>query len=528
MNVALQTIGGLGLFLLGMIVMTDGLRALAGNAMRGLLMRFSRTPASGAATGAVTTVILQSSSATTVAAVGFVSAGLMTFPQALGIVFGANLGTTIKGWLVALLGFKFSLGIFLLPLIFVGAVLRLFSHGRWSSIGYALAGFGLIFVGIAQLQAGMSGLEGGLPFSGIDADTWLGRIKLVLIGVLFTAITQSSSAGVAATLAALFANAIQFEQAAALVIGMDIGTTITALMASIGGTVGARRTGYSHVVYNLMTGVGALLLISPYMAIMEWFAPGILQREAELSLVAFHSGFNLLGILLILPFSYRFSHLIQRMVPDSGVLYTRGLEMALLDQPGLALDAVQASIRYELNSLFCHLNDILGGQQNAQRTDLIRLQRALDETHAYVDGIHLQQQEEGEWQRLVALINCLDHMQRLHERCEEEEDRALTATQTVALAEVIALLHEAIKQVFVALESNHWAEAAKVGQEASDTIEKQVAPYRQSVMAKIASGELGVPEGTECLEAIRWLTRVSLHVARISQHYGQAVLAIGK
>ena len=138
--------------MLGMIVMTDGLRTLAGSAIRKALLRFTRTPVSGAVTGAVSTAILQSSSATTVAAVGFVGASLMAFPEALGIIFGANVGTTITGWLVATLGFKLKLGTVVLPVIFVGVLLRLFSKGRLAATGYALAGFGVIFVGITVMQ----------------------------------------------------------------------------------------------------------------------------------------------------------------------------------------------------------------------------------------------------------------------------------------------------------------------------------------------------------------------------------------
>jgi phosphate:Na+ symporter len=143
-----------------MIVMTDGLRALAGNAMRTALMRFTRTPLSGAITGAVTTAILQSSSATTVATVGFVGAGLISFSAALGIIFGANVGTTVTGWLVAILGVKLKLGTVILPLIFIGTSLKLFAQERVARLGYAIAGFGLIFVGITTLQEAMGGLQG--------------------------------------------------------------------------------------------------------------------------------------------------------------------------------------------------------------------------------------------------------------------------------------------------------------------------------------------------------------------------------
>jgi len=216
-----------------MIVMTDGLNALTGNAIRSALMRFTRSPLSGATTGAACTALLQSSSATTVAAVGFVGAGLMSFPSALGIIFGANIGTTITGWMVALLGFKLQLGLLVLPLVLIGSIMRLFGSGRVANIGYAIAGFGLIFIGITMLQQGMSDLQELFTFSQAGNDSVTGRIQLLLLGILFTVITQSSSAGVTTTLTALFSGMIGFEQAAAHVIGMDIGTTVTAALATI-------------------------------------------------------------------------------------------------------------------------------------------------------------------------------------------------------------------------------------------------------------------------------------------------------
>ena len=133
-------LGGLGLFLLGMVVMTEGLRKLAGESLNAWLTRFTHSPSSGALTGTLATAVLQSSSATTVTTVGFVAAGLLTFPQALGIVFGANVGTTVTGWMVALLGFKLKIGAAALPVIFVGAMLNIFGRARWSHTGRVLAG----------------------------------------------------------------------------------------------------------------------------------------------------------------------------------------------------------------------------------------------------------------------------------------------------------------------------------------------------------------------------------------------------
>ena len=158
METTVAIVGGIGFFLLGMAVMTDGLKALAGSAMRVVLAKAAATSLSGTFWGAVVTLLVQSSSATTMTTIGLVSAGLLTFPQGLSLVFGANIGTTGTGWLVALLGVRISLTAYALPIVFVGALLKLMGKGRWAASGAAIAGFALILVGLTTLQQGMSGL----------------------------------------------------------------------------------------------------------------------------------------------------------------------------------------------------------------------------------------------------------------------------------------------------------------------------------------------------------------------------------
>jgi phosphate:Na+ symporter len=510
-----------------MIVMTDGLRALAGNAMRTVLMRFTHSPLSGAITGAATTAILQSSSATTVATVGFVSAGMISFSAALGIIFGANVGTTVTGWLVAILGFKLKLGAVMLPLIFVGTSLKLFAKERFAHLGLAIAGFGLIFVGIATMQDAMGGLTDIITPSHLPDDTLLGRLQLVTLGIITTVITQSSSAGVAATLTALYAGAVSFEQAAALVIGMDVGTTITAMIATIGASINARRTGFSHVIYNLWSATLALVLITPYTWIWQRIAPGQLTQNAEIGLVAFHTCFNVLSIIMILPLTSQFARAIVKLVPSKGPSYTDRLSDELLEQPNPALDAAQESIQVELLALLLHVGAILGAE-HGQRTDLVELQAALDETHTYLDRIYLKQGEDPNWERLIAMMHAIDHLQRLHERCEEEEDRASMVQRTIELAEECNLLITTIDEVIEFVQANRWLKASQITYETSESIHRKVRPYRDETLNQVASSQIDVLTGTSRLEAIRWLRRTSKHIARITEHMSQATLSIGK
>ncbi|MEA3372311.1 MAG: Na/Pi symporter [Campylobacterota bacterium] len=527
-EVILQAVGGLGLFLFGIAVMTDGLRALGGDTMRSALMRFTRSPLSGAITGAVTTAMLRSSSATTVAAVGFVGAGLLTFPQSLGIIFGANIGTTITGWIVALLGFKLKLGSVMLPFVLIGAIMRLFGKGRLAHTGYAIAGFALVFVGISFMQQGMSGFQGIITPDLLPPDTFTGRLKLVALGIAFTLVAQSSSAGVATALTALYGGAINFEQAAALVIGMDVGTTVTAALATIGGSVNARRTGFSHVIYNIFTGILAIILITPYIMAVEMIAPGQLTANAEISLVAFHTTFNLLGVMIVLPFTHAFARLIIKLIPEKMPLYTRTLDEILLKEPGMALTAVQNSIYAIMLALLAHISVILGDTKRGRRANLPELQEALDRTHAYIDKIHLSAESGAKWERLVAMIHTLDHMQRLHERCEEEEDRAITVRESKKFSVQRKLMTTSINKLIEDLESRKWHKSAKHALKTKATLYKQIKPYREVIMAQIARGEIDVPKGTDYLEGIRWLKRVNWHMSRITQHYEDALLAAGK
>ncbi|HIK43375.1 MAG TPA: Na/Pi cotransporter family protein, partial [Leptolyngbyaceae cyanobacterium M65_K2018_010] len=394
-----------------MVVMTDGLRALAGKAMRVALMRFTQTPWSGTVTGAVVTAILQSSSATIVATVGFVSAGVMGFTAALGVVFGANLGTTATGWLVALLGFKFRLGNLVMPLIFIGTALKLFSKPKLANAGYALAGFGLIFVGIATMQTAMDGMAGVITPDRLPPASGVGLVQLISLGLVTTLITQSSSAGVAATLTALHAGSVNFVQAAALVIGMDVGTTVTAVLAALGGSVNAQRTAAAHVVYNLWAALLGLLLLPAYLGFWGRFVPGGLPANPEVALVGFHTAFNVVGVATILPLTRPFARLITQLIPSRGPAYTEGLSESLLAQPELALAAAQRSMKAELLALVGHLQAILEDRPG-QRVDLGELQAALDETHVFLDKIHLETGTEPNWERLINLIHALDHLQR--------------------------------------------------------------------------------------------------------------------
>lgn len=522
LTIIIQTVGGLGLFLLGMVIMTDSLRSLAGRSVRTAILKFTRTPTSGAITGAVGTAILQSSSATTVAAIGFVGAGLMAFPEALGVVFGANIGTTLKGWVIAIFGFKYDLGTMALPVIFFGVVLRLFSTGKWSAIGYACAGFGLVFVAINTMQTGMSGLEGVLTPDVLPADTWWGRIQLVLLGILITVITQSSSAGVAAALTAVYLGTINFHQAAAMVIGMDVGTTVTALLATLGASSSARRTGLSHVIFNLFTGVGAVLLITPFVWTWENWIAGDIVKNAEIALVAFHTTFNLLGVLIILPVTRQFAAFMERLVPDRYPIFIHDLSALILREPAAALNEIQIVIGRQYYSLLAHIVSVIQNERPGHRINLREMQSAIDSVHTNIDKIHLDE-KDTRWGRLVELIHTLDHMQRLHERCEEEEYRNTLERNRVELSAQSQLFLESVLKQLADIKAEHWVDVAANAAELHQKLDATYSGFRNEVMTRVGRGQLNFYQANELLEGLRWYRRVSRHLTQISKHYLTAI-----
>lgn len=519
----MELVGGLGLFLLGMVVMTDGLRAIAGDSIRRWLIRFTRNAYTGALSGAACTALLQSSSATTVAAVGFVAADLMSFPAALGIIFGANLGTTITGWMVALFGFKLKLGLLAFPLVFVGALMRLFGRGRLASVGMAVAGFAVIFIGITMMQSGMVDARELVAFERFGGNSVTSRLALVAVGVVFTVIAQSSSAGVAASLTALHAGIIDFPQAAALVIGMDVGTTMTALIAATGVGVNARRTGFSHVIYNVMTGTAAFLCVPLYIAAWSRFAPGGLEANAEFALVGFHSLFNLLGIVAVLPFTRPFARMMERLVPGTAPSYTKSLDPALLQRSDVALDAVHASMKSILIPLLAQLRNILAHRSGSE--SLGGLRTAIDETQAYLDQIHLHDESAADWPRLVATIHALDHLRRLVARCEHPEELPDAGEYAPDLVTQRNVLSASTGAIIEHLRTNAWIDAATCARDGARRIHEHKAPFRETVIRAIGAGGLDVRIGTELLEATRWYRRTSKHIERITEHLSVSVAA---
>lgn len=517
-------IGGIGLFLIGMLILTDGLKSLIGNSQRRVMAQLTNSPATGALTGALMTAVIQSSSATTVTAVGFVGAGLLTFTQALGIIFGANIGTTLTGWIVAVLGFKLQLGAIALPILLVAVLMKFFGKGRTALAGWSLAGFCLIFIGLNTMQEGMELFGGVITPDNFPTDSFAGRLQLVGIGIAITLVTQSSSAGIATAMVALGSGTINLPQAAAMIIGMDVATTFTAVLAATGGSTAMRQTGFAHMIYNILTGILAFSLLTPFANIAGHFMDPAAPGSDQLALVAFHTTFNTLGVLLILPVTGLFARLILWLIPDDGTDLARRLDNRLLPDTAAATDALAGTLTECAMILFDHLHGAIDRTHRGKpRLDLARIQDAIRKSELYAADIQARRAPATGIGRFTAAIHALDHLRRLCHRATQSQ-RIVTIAHDPALREVSAQ--------FVTLLANiSRSQDLKAAEHDFDALRKglrdQRHRIREDAAQNAAAGLLSFDDTINRLDSIRWLHRSAYHVWRIAHHLS-SIIALEK
>jgi phosphate:Na+ symporter len=337
----LVLIGALGMFIYGMKIMSEGLQQAAGSKLRNMLGSITGNRFTGVLTGFGITSIVQSSSVTTVMTVSFVNAGLLTLKQSAGVMMGANIGTTITAWLILLLGFKVSLSDYALIFIAFGAPMIFFAKGKLKYWGAAIVGFSLLFMGLGALKAAVPtlGADSGLvQFFTEFKDVWYGPLMFVFLGAIVTVVIQSSSAAMALTMTLVAAGAIPFEVASAMILGENIGTTITAELASIIGNVHAKRSARIHSLFNIV-GVTWAILLFPF--ILEYAIVPFLPAElvvdgklmdinkhpelkqqigdaSNLGLAIFHTAFNSINVLLLIGFVPRLVAMAERTVKSKG------------------------------------------------------------------------------------------------------------------------------------------------------------------------------------------------------------------
>ena len=496
-------LGGIGLFLLGMEIMTEALRQVAGRGLRQSLLRLTASPLRGVATGAVATAVIQSSTAVSLITIGAVGAGLLGFAQSLGVLYGANIGTTMTGWIVMVVGLKLKLGTLALPLLFAAAMLTLLGRDSVARAGRGLAGFCLLFIGLDMMQAATGGLGAWLSPEVLPGDGWGGRIVLVLIGAGIVALIQSSSTALALVLVLLGAGALGFAQAAALVIGFNMGTTATGLLAALGGGRAMRMTALANLLFNIGTAVLALPLLDLVAPLLHGTRMG---ADDQTALVLFHTGFNLLGAAVFLPLTQRFAALVERLVPERPVPLAAGLDRRLLADEGAALDAAQAVADRLRHKLFSALAGALGpgGDLRALSSVTVQGHEAVAALGTFLSQVRIAPDRGHEAARHAALMHQIDHFQRLLERCDQR-DRLATLRQEGRLAREVAAVAAALR-------------ADRVHARLADLVARRGRGYRRGVLLQEHAGLVPVSEVFARTDALRWLVRVTDHAARLSAH----------
>ncbi len=372
----MNVIGGLGIFLLGMKNMSEGMQAIAGPTLRKMINRATSNRFMGVGMGTLVTCLVQSSSITTVMVVGLVNVNMMNIAQAFGVIMGANIGTTITGWILVLKVGKYGLWI-------IGPAVLVYLFSKRDRVRYfamAFIGLGMVFFGLELMKNGFKPLAADDEFKAWFAKfaydgTYFSVLKCAGVGAILTMIVQSSSATLGITIGLAVTGVIDYPTAAALVLGENIGTTVTAYLASIGGSVNARRASYSHIMFNLLGVLWITALFSPYISIItqyiEWTTGGLPNAMAPVldengvqvlnangmevkervyvaaAIAATHTGFNIANVIFFLPLVGYMSRLLIWMVPDpekKGVAHLQYFDIGMVDTPGLGLEQSKQEI----------------------------------------------------------------------------------------------------------------------------------------------------------------------------------------
>ncbi len=322
----LKLLGSLALFLYGMKIMSEGLQKFAGDRLRSILTAMTTNRVTGVLTGVLITALIQSSSATTVMVVSFVNAGLLTLSQSIGVIMGANIGTTVTAWIISALGFKVSVSAFSLPLLAIGIPLLFSQKSHRKSVGEFIFGFSFLFMGLDMLK-------GNAPDLGANPDMlafvqnytdmgFLSVLLFVLIGTVLTMIVQASAATMAITLIMCANGWISFELGAALVLGENIGTTITANLAALTANTPARRAALAHMMFNVFGVLWVLIAFKPFLLCVNWIVDDLMAVDPDptvsvpFKLSAFHSCFNVCNVLLLIWFVPIIEKAVCRIIPQ--------------------------------------------------------------------------------------------------------------------------------------------------------------------------------------------------------------------
>ena len=561
----LNLIGALGFFIFGMKVMSDGIQKAGGAKMRQILGGMTSNRYFGVMTGFLITAIVQSSSATTVMTVSFVNAGLLTLVESAGVMMGANIGTTITAWIISILGFKVKMSAIALPIIAFGMPMMFSGKTKTKNWGEFLVGFALLFMGLDALKHAVPDVKNNpeiLNFLAGFADiSFLSRLMFVGVGALLTIVVQSSSAAMALTLVLCNSGVIPFEVAAAMVLGENIGTTITAELASLVGNVHAKRSARIHSMFNIIGVTWMIILmpwaldavnyvvlnmtdfVSPFLAVNQWpvDASGTSISPVPIALAFFHTGFNLLNVLLLIWFVPMLVKVAERTVKSQGDMdeefHLEHIGTGLMQTAELSILEANKEVE-KFGKVTAILFDMI--PQLLQETDskkftklLIRIRKYEDITDRMEVEIadYLAKAAQGEMsdsasRKVRSMLSIINDMERIGDICyqlsislerKSEKKAYFIPELRTRLEEMITEVQNAIGIMNKNLCSNYSQISITDAKEAEQMINKMRNELRKEYLKKIETGEFKIQTGLIYNNLIHSLEKVGDHVYNISE-----------
>lgn len=545
----LSFVGALGIFLYGMKIMSEGLEKTAGDRLRGVLSSMTSNRFAGVATGMGVTAVIQSSSATTVMVVSFVNAGLMTLRQAIGVIMGANIGTTITAWIVAFIGFKMDVSALSLPLMAVAAPLLFMGKGKWKNFAECIIGFALLFMGLNLLSEAAEAMEIGKHMgewlTHIDVNAWWAIPLFLFAGMILTMAMQSSSASMAITLM-LFGMEIDgfgLPQAAALAMGQNIGTTITALLASLAGNTLAKRAAVAHTLFNVF-GVIIILCIFPLSIRATEMLDKVIFGDSSNNmylLSIFHTCFNLFNTMVMIGFVPQIEKLICRLVPDKGEKEEKRLvyiSEGMLSTAELSLYQAKKEVdvfatRCErmltmVQELFHTTND---AQFEEVYTRISKYEGITDNMEVEI-AKYLQRVSEGRLSnesksKITAMLRQVDELESIGDDCfhlgrtfarkRENYKGDFTAEQKERIEQMLSYVQQCVANMKLALEDNNHLTFEQMAPyyELEQTINDYRSQVRENNLKDIETGKYSYQLGVFYMDFINHCEKLADHVINV-------------
>ena len=548
-------VGALGFFIYGMKVMSDGIQKVAGSKMRSILSKMTSNRFLGVATGFILTALLQSSSATTVMIVSFVNAGLLSLVESIGVIMGANIGTTITAWLISLLGFKVKIASIALPIIAIGFPMMFSSKSNIKAWAEVLIGFALLFMGLDALKESVPNLKENTEFlSFLSSYANMGIISTLIfigVGTILTLVVQSSSAAMALTLVMCYEGYIPFELAAAMVLGENIGTTITANLAALVGNVHAKRAARAHFIFNIFGVIWMIFAfqffinnIDSYMISNMDLSPVSSVGESiavPIGLSIFHTTFNILNVLLLVWFVPLISRTVIRMQPSKGdadeEFHLEHIGVGLMQTAELSvLEAQKEVIKFgKITSKLYNMILELRKETNSKKFNKLmeRIKKYEDITDRMEVEIadYLAKAAQGEMSdsasfKVRSMISIINDMERIGDICyqmsisierKKERKAEFTAESKKSIEGMLSEVQKALDIMNNNLNSGYSQVTLTEANNAEININNMRNKLRKSYLQKIEKGEMPIQTGMIYNNLIHSLEKVGDHIFNISE-----------